>query len=839
MPACPVRYAASLAAAVLLLSVCHDDPAAPPPPGPPAAISIIGGNEQSAVAGTELPQPLVVRITDANGQLLASIAVEFRVVEGGGHAREVETQTDASGVARGYWVLGTDVAQPQRLDALVSGGSGQVMARFTATVRPGAASQLVPLAGSAQTGRLGEVLPESLAVKVADQYGNGIRNIAVTWAVNTASGGTIGARSAVSDTNGVVKAAWVLGACLDAPHITTATAEALTTTFTANATIPSTARFEILGGNAQRAPVGTALAESLAVRLTLASGAPVQGAGITWLVTAGGGSVEPQRSTTDAEGMAKARWALGTSAGPSAVAATVADLAGVNFTAYASADAPATIAKVRGDQHGVPGQPALDSLVVVVRDRFGNAVSEMPVTFTVTKGGGTVETSPVTSGLDGRAATVFRLGTAGVDNDVTATAGPAAASFQIWGTPAADWTLSFVGNVYWPRPAGSPVPGITVRLADGSGRGLPGASVAWSVSHQRQPITATTITGANGIASNLWWLGCKIGAQTITAAVTDVPPATLEATVGPPERPLWVSNVTGWPQSAPPYSVHDVVMTLVGSTTGCPVPNYPLTAWSESDLGTPPTGLTVTSDARTDSSGRYRMRVTLGGYLGGQRVRIGTPPPYPMLSTRAVLESFSRFEIVPDSVVLVGKFSQRQMALSAADPQGRAVWGASWRVLDMPPGSVGWMLNPNYSVTLTALRNGTAQVIAWIGNKADTAFVRVDGVVAAAYDRGRSPAEQTARAVQQRPSVFSQPPVELSGILDDQLSPTAFVFERLRKQPEIRRDLVMLKIIGKLDRQAVALAAEYCLFLPVDEIPPPRRSRVVDLLEGARRKELR
>lgn len=64
------------------------------------------------------------------------------------------------------------------------------------------------------------------------------------------------------------------------------------------------------------------------------------------------------------------------------------------------------------------------------------------------------------------------------------------------------------------------------------------------------------------------------------------------------------------------------------------------------------------------------------------------------------------------------------------------------------------------------------------------------------------------------------PPVELGRILDDQPSSTAFVFERLRKQPEIWGDLVMLEVIGKLDRQAVVLAAEYCLFLSVDEIAP-------------------
>jgi hypothetical protein len=130
------------------------------------------------------------------------------------------------------------------------------------------------------------------------------------------------------------------------------------------------------------------------------------------------------------------------------------------------------------------------------------------------------------------------------------------------------------------------------------------------------------------------------------------------------------------------------------------------------------------------------MRVTLGGYLGGQRVRIGTPPPYPMLSTVAVLDSFSRFEIVPDTLVLVGKLSQAMMGLAAADPEGRGVWGAYWKVLQGPDMPVGWIVNPNYTITLTALHNGPAWVVAWIGNKADTAFVRVEGVVTTAYDRG-------------------------------------------------------------------------------------------------------
>jgi hypothetical protein len=486
---------------------------------------------------------------------------------------------------------------------------------------------------------------------------------------------------------------------------------------------------------------------------------------VAWVVTAGGGSIEPAESTTDATGVAKARWALGTSAGPSAVAATVADLAGVSFTAYASADAPATIAKVLGDQHGIPGQLALDSLVVVVRDRFGNAVGETPVTFTVTEGAGTIATRTVTTDLDGRAATSFRLGAAGTENDVTAMAGPAEATFHILGTPAADWTLSFVGTVHWPRAAGSNVWEIAVRLADGRGRGLPGASVNWSVSHQTRPITAITLTGNDGIAPNSWWLGCAIGTQTISAVVTDVAPATLAGTVAAPVAPYMV-GASGWPSSAPPHSVHDVELMLLGSGGACPVPNQRLTVWTESDYGRP-TGMTVTSDSITDSSGRYRMRVTLGGYIGGQRLRVGTPPPYPMLSTMAVLDSFSVFEIVPDTLVLVGKLSQGGMTLAAADPQGRGVWGAYWKVPEGPEREiVGWMLEPNFLVRLTALRNGTARVIAWIGNKADTALVRVEGVVTTAFDPGFQDGATAPRELPTRPAAHPREAAN-EGVPDD------------------------------------------------------------------------
>ena len=67
----------------------------------------------------------------------------------------------------------------------------------------------------------------------------------------------------------------------------------------------------IVGGAEQTGPAGTQLAAPLAVRVVDRYGEGIAGVEVGWVVTAGGGSVDPERSLTDAVGVARTAWRLG------------------------------------------------------------------------------------------------------------------------------------------------------------------------------------------------------------------------------------------------------------------------------------------------------------------------------------------------------------------------------------------------------------------------------------------------------------------------------------------------------------------------------------------------
>jgi hypothetical protein len=90
-------------------------------------------------------------------------------------------------------------------------------------------------------------------------------------------------------------------------------------------------------GSSQQGPAATTLSQPLRVRVTDAEGQPVAGVTVTWSVGAGGGSVSPTSSETDADGLASTTFTLGGQAGTQTAQATVAGLTGspAVFTATA------------------------------------------------------------------------------------------------------------------------------------------------------------------------------------------------------------------------------------------------------------------------------------------------------------------------------------------------------------------------------------------------------------------------------------------------------------------------------------------------------------------------
>jgi len=166
---------------------------------------------------------------------------------------------------------------------------------------------------------------------------------------------------------------------------------------------PTPAALSAVTGTEVIGTVGAAVATAPSVKVTDASGAPVSGVAVQFAVTAGGGSLGASAATTDATGTASTgSWTLGTIAGPNEVTASISGVTALRFTATGKPAAPDTIAVSAGDAQSAEVGVAVATVpAVVVKDRYGNTIPGVAVTFSVVSGNGTVTGATATTGADG------------------------------------------------------------------------------------------------------------------------------------------------------------------------------------------------------------------------------------------------------------------------------------------------------------------------------------------------------------------------------------------------------------------------------------------------------
>jgi hypothetical protein len=163
-----------------------------------------------------------------------------------------------------------------------------------------------------------------------------------------------------------------------------------------------------VGSTTMTGTVGEGLPESLVVKVLNSAAQPVSGVAVQFAVTAGGGSVSPGSSTTNADGIAWAAWTLGTTAGPGAAEAHIAGGSRVQFASTARPGPPAMLEKMAGDEQSGPYGVVLEHpLQVRLVDRYGNPLAGQEVRFQPSAGM-VVPSWPVTDSA-GVAATYLRL----------------------------------------------------------------------------------------------------------------------------------------------------------------------------------------------------------------------------------------------------------------------------------------------------------------------------------------------------------------------------------------------------------------------------------------------
>lgn len=228
---------ATLAAAVLLAAAACDNPSDSSRSGPPARLDVLSGDQQTDTVGQELPQPLVVRVTDDRGRPVRNQVVVFRIVsQTGGSLFAGTAITNNDGEVRERWTLGT-VADSQKVEArAVDPATGQalVFGTFRATAVPDAPAALQRQA-ELISGQSGQALADSIRARVIDQHGNGIPGVTITWSAN--NGGSVSPATSQTRADGYARTQWTLGPALGNQTAQASAPGLPAVTFTATGTV--------------------------------------------------------------------------------------------------------------------------------------------------------------------------------------------------------------------------------------------------------------------------------------------------------------------------------------------------------------------------------------------------------------------------------------------------------------------------------------------------------------------------------------------------------------------------------------------------------------------------
>ncbi|HEV8124589.1 MAG TPA: hypothetical protein VGP80_10115 [Gemmatimonadales bacterium] len=294
------------------------------------------------------PEVLVSTPTDAP---MAGITVTFTVTGGGGKltavgsttpVTSVVTTTDAAGKATvGSWILGvglntvTAVADAPHLRSGIAPNSGVA---FTATGNPA-----TKLAFGTQPVTTTAGSSFSVSVLVQDVDGNTVpaSSASVHLTLNAANGAVLGGTTTVAAVNGVATFSGLSITKAGTGYTLTASSSPLTsaTSNSFSITAGSAANITINGGNNQTAPAGSILGTTAgttapSVKVTDQHGNPISGAGVTFQVASGGGSVAPTTATTDAGGIASTLWTI--VAGSNTLDAWITALGNTPFVAFSA-----------------------------------------------------------------------------------------------------------------------------------------------------------------------------------------------------------------------------------------------------------------------------------------------------------------------------------------------------------------------------------------------------------------------------------------------------------------------------------------------------------------------
>jgi adhesin/invasin len=500
--------------------------------------------------------------------------------------------------------------------------------------------------GDGQTGPIGGQLAEPLVVRVSDTRGRPVAGATVAFAPIA---GSVAPETATTDGDGLALTQWSLGAGTGNQQVNASvpgSTPLLSVLFNATASAGAARGLIIVSGNGQSGPAGGTLPLPLVVRLLDGSGNPIAGGAVSWVIGAGGGSVDPAASTTAPDGTTSAVWTLGPGLGSNTLTAVVSGVGTVQFSATATAAPATTLVLNGGNNQSAAAQTQLPTPISVKAvDGNGNGAAGVAVTWAVTAGGGSLSSTTSVTRSDGTTDVMWTLGPTVGAQTVTATAPGLQGSpitFTATATVGAPSRLAIITQPSSTAASGVPFAQQPVlQLRDGSGNAVAqaGVSVTAAIASGGGTLggTTTRATDANGRATftDLSISGAP-GARTLIFAAdnfSSVTSASIEVGAGAPSGSQ--STLSANPTSFEAGSGSSTITVTVRDAQGTPVSGVAVqisVSGSGNSITQPPatnsSGVTTGSFTSTVAESKT-VSATAGGVAIQQTatVTVNAPPP--------------------------------------------------------------------------------------------------------------------------------------------------------------------------------------------------------------------
>ena len=585
----------------------------------PTKLEKISGDNHHGLSITPLPNPLVVKVTDQNGFALEEVAVTFTVTAGGGTLNVARTMTDANGRAESMFTLGPKLGTNV---VSVSAAGIEGMVTFTAVVEAAVDLPDLNLRAAIET-VLGKAKGDSITpseMATLTRLGAPEAGISDLTGLEYATNLTYLDlwKSSVSDISPVA-------GLTKLTHLGFAANNAISDVSALVGLTNLTALW--VNGNSI-SDISPLAGLTKLTRLGLSSNS-ISGisalAGLTnlTLLKLDNNSISDLSPLVANTGLGSGD-TVDVRSNPlnySSIQAHIPTLKSRGAKIEFDNRTLTSPLKISGDdQQGTPGTALERPFVVEVRDASGSAFEGVPVTFTVTAGGGTLSVASTTTDKNGRAESTLTLGPNPGTNTVTVSV----AGIQEGQTFNAEGigvpkTLEIVsGDDQEGLPGAALDKAFVVEVRNQSDKPLPEVQVTFSVTNGGGTLSATSVTtDANGRAESRLTLGPNPGTNTVTVSVAGITQAETFNAEGV-RIPKTLEIVSGKDQKGLPGAALDNPFVVeVRDQTDKPLPGIEVVFSVTSGGGT----LSLTS-ATTDSNGRAESTLTLGPNPGTNTVTV-------------------------------------------------------------------------------------------------------------------------------------------------------------------------------------------------------------------------